>query len=136
MSRDSGGAKDTIYNLMQVELVQVGNRITILSTHTTFQRDLGSANHSGARKACSRCSLTLATSLALLRSAFFSRDSLLLANDCCVCSEFQSSRKALMAVADCRAVFLMLANICALLAAGCSRGATSDGMVDLRPSSY
>ena len=77
-----------------------------------------------------------ATSSAFLRSPSFCKLSLLRSSNCCVCSEFQSLRNVSRSVVDCIAAFLISANICALLALGLSKGATNDGMLDRKPSSY
>lgn len=76
-----------------------------------------------------------ATSSALLRSGSLRSLSWAFVKICCVCSEFQSSRKAESWLVVVMADFLTLANICALLVCGCVRGETSVGTVERRVSS-
>lgn len=87
---------------------------------------------------CSRSSFhpKRATSLDLLRSGSFCSDSRAFARICCVCSEFQSSRKAASWLVVVTADFLTCANICALLVCGLTSGDTSVGTVERSVSSY
>ena len=77
------------------------------------------------------------TSSDFVKSPSFSRLCLLLVNNCCVCSEVHCSRKVLRSSVECSADLRTWANSSALPpGGGCASGVTSDGIIDLRLSSF